>query len=66
MKKYSHYGTRTRACPVKAGYPNHLDEMGKLAMDIESIYILIIWLLPSSYASKIIIISELPRGTSGD
>lgn len=24
----SHTGTRTRVCPVKAGYPNHLDYMG--------------------------------------
>ena len=25
---FSHTGTRTRVCPVKAGYPNHLDYMG--------------------------------------
>ena len=25
LARPSHYGTRTRVCPVKAGYPNHLD-----------------------------------------
>ena len=30
----SHTGTRTRVCPVKAGYPNHLDYMGCVCVSV--------------------------------